>query len=285
MKLGIHEDTTNRKKLADLLRFHTSKSGEEQISLKDYISRMKEGQKEIFYITGESRASVAASPFIESLRKRGYEVLYLVDPIDEYMVQQMKDYEEKKLKSVTKEGLELDETEDEKKKHEEEKAKFEPLCKLMKDILGDKVEKVVIGSRIDESPCVLVTSEYGWSANMERIMKAQALRDSSTSSYMVSKKTLELNPRHQIVEELRKKADVDQSDKTVKDLVWLMYETSVLTSGFSLDEPQNFAGRIHRMIKLGLSIFDDDKADDDDMPPLDESAAESLDTNKMEEVD
>jgi molecular chaperone HtpG len=197
----------------------------------------------------------------------------------------MKDYEEKKLKSVTKEGLELDETEDEKKKHEEEKAKFEPLCKLMKDILGDKVEKVVIGSRIDESPCVLVTSEYGWSANMERIMKAQALRDSSTSSYMVSKKTLELNPRHQIVEELRKKADVDQSDKTVKDLVWLMYETSVLTSGFSLDEPQNFAGRIHRMIKLGLSIFDDDKADDDDMPPLDESAAESLDTNKMEEVD
>ena len=246
---------------------------------------MKEGQKEIFYITGESRASVAASPFIESLRKRGYEVLYLVDPIDEYMVQQMKDYDDKKLKSVTKEGLELDETEDEKKKREEEKAKFEPLCKLMKDILGDKVEKVVLGTRIDESPCVLVTSEYGWSPNMERIMKAQALRDSSTSSYMVSKKTLELNPRHQIVEELRKKADVDQSDKTVKDLVWLMYETSVLTSGFSLDEPQNFAGRIHRMIKLGLSIFDDDKADDDDMPPLDESAAESLDTNKMEEVD
>ena len=285
MKLGIHEDTTNRKKLADLLRFHTSKSGEEQISLKDYISRMKEGQKEIYYITGESRASVAASPFIESLRKKGYEVLYLVDPIDEYMVQQMKDYEEKKLKSVTKEGLELDETEDEKKKREEEKAKFEPLCKLMKDILGDKVEKVVLGTRIDESPCVLVTSEYGWSANMERIMKAQALRDSSTSSYMVSKKTLELNPRHQIVEELRKKADVDQSDKTVKDLVWLMYETAVLTSGFSLDEPQNFAGRIHRMIKLGLSIFDEDKVDDDDMPPLDDSAAESLDTNKMEEVD
>jgi len=140
--------------------------------LKDYISRMKEGQKEIFYITGESRASVAASPFIEALRRKGYEVLYLVDPIDEYMVQQMKDYEEKKLKSVTKEGLELDETEDEKKQREEEKAKFEPLCKLMKDILGDKVEKVVLGTRIDESPCVLVTSEYGWSANMERIMKA-----------------------------------------------------------------------------------------------------------------
>merc|ERR1711868_82845 len=176
LKLGIHEDTTNRKKLADLLRFHTSKSGEDLISLKDYVARMKEGQKDIFYITGESRASVAQSPFIESLKKKGFEILYLVDPIDEYMVQQMND--------------------DEKKKREEEKAKFESLCKLMKDILGDKVEKVVLGQRIDESPCVLVTSEYGWSANMERIMKAQALRDSSTSSYMVSKKTLELNPKH-----------------------------------------------------------------------------------------
>merc|ERR1712046_561902 len=276
LKLGIHEDTTNRKKLADLLRFHTSKSGEDLISLKDYIARMKEGQKDIFYITGESRASVATSPFIESLKKKGYEVLYLVDPIDEYMVQQMKDYDDKKLKSVTKEGLDMDETDDEKKKREEEKAKFESLCKLMKEILGDKVEKVVLGTRIYESPCVLVTSEYGWSANMERIMKAQALRDSSTSSYMVSKKTLELNPNHQIVDELRKKADADQSDKTVKDLVWLMYETAILTSGFSLDEPQNFASRIHRMIKLGLCIFDDDKAedDDDDMPDLDDNNIE-----------
>merc|ERR1712071_512004 len=127
LKLGIHEDSTNRKKIADLLRFHTSKSGEEQISFKDYISRMKEGQKDIYYITGESRAQVAASPFMETLKKRGYEVLYLVDPIDEYMVQQMKDYDDKKLKSVTKEGLDLDKTEDEKKKQEEEKARFEPL--------------------------------------------------------------------------------------------------------------------------------------------------------------
>merc|ERR1712146_835778 len=177
LKLGIHEDSTNRKKIADLLRFHTSKSGEDQISLKDYIQRMKEGQKDIYYITGESRAAVASSPFIEGLKKKGLEVLYLVDPIDEYMVQQMKDFDDKKLKSVTKEGLDLDDTEDEKKKQEELKAKYEPLCKLMKDILGDKVEKVVLGTRIDESPCVLVTSEYGWSANMERIMKAQALRD------------------------------------------------------------------------------------------------------------
>jgi molecular chaperone HtpG len=172
LKLGIHEDTTNRTKIADLLRFHTSKSGEDQISFKEYVQRMKEGQKDIFYITGESRQAVASSPFIESLKKKGYEVMYMVDPIDEYMVQQLKEYDGKKLKSVTKEGLDLETTEEEKKKNEEEKARFEPLCKLMKDVLGDKVEKVVVGTRIEDSPCVLVTGEHGWTANMERIMKA-----------------------------------------------------------------------------------------------------------------
>ena len=284
LKLGIHEDTANRTKIAELLRFSTTKSGEDQVSFKDYVARMKEGQKGIYYITGESKAAVAASPFLEALRKRGLEVLYLTDPIDEYMVQQLKEYDGKKLISCTKEGLDLEDTEDEKKKQEEQKARFEPLCKLMKDVLGDKVEKVMVSNRIDESPCVLVTSEHGWTANMERIMKAQALRDNSMTSYMVSKKTMEINPSNQIIIELRNKAEVDQSDKTVKDLVWLLYETSLLTSGFSLDEASTFATRIHRMIKLGLSIFEDDAAGDDDLPPLDEAAAD--DTNaKMEEVD
>jgi molecular chaperone HtpG len=284
LKLGIHEDQANRTKLADLLRFHTSKSGEDQISFKDYVQRMKEGQKDIFYLTGESRQQVANSPFLEALRKRGLEVLYLTDPIDEYMVQQLKDYDGKKLKSCSKEGLDLEETEEEKKQKEEEKARFEALCKLMKDVLGDKVEKVVVSNRIDESPCVLVTGEYGWTANMERIMKAQALRDSSMTSYMISKKTMEINPKNPIIQELRNKADVDQSDKTVKDLIWLLFETSLLTSGFSLDEANTFANRIHRMIKLGLSIFEDDNKEDDDLPPLQESA-EATGDNKMEEVD
>ena len=164
----------------------------------------------------------------------------MVDPIDEYCVQQLKEYDGKKLKSVTKEGLDLD-TEEEKKKTEELKAEYEPLCKLIKEVLGDKVEKVLIGTRIADSPVVLVTSEHGWSANMERIMKAQALRDSSMSSYMVSKKTMEVNPNHSIMTELKKKASADKSDKTVKDLIWLLFDTSLLTSGFSLDEPTQFA--------------------------------------------
>jgi molecular chaperone HtpG len=283
LKLGIHEDSTNRTKIADLLRYQTTKSGEESISLKEYVDRMKEGQEDVYYITGESIQSVSASPFLEGLKKKGLEVLYLVDPIDEYAVQQIKEYDGKKLKSVTKEGLQLDD-EDDKKKTEELKADFEGLCALIKEVLGQKVEKVEVSTRLTDSPCALVTSEFGWSANMERIMKAQALRDSSMSSYMVSKKTMELNPNHPIVKELKGKANADKSDKTVKDLVWLLFDTSLLTSGFNLDEPTQFAGRIHRMIKLGLSI-DEGDADADDLPALEEVEGAHEEMNKMEEVD
>merc|ERR1719468_1155411 len=285
LKLGVHEDSTNRVKIAELLRYQTSKSGDEFISLKEYVDHMKEGQNDIYYITGESVAAVSSSPFLESLRKKGLEVLYTVDPIDEYGVQQLKEFDGKKLKSVTKEGLDIDD-EDEKKKIEELKAGSAELPKLMKEVLGDKVEKVLVSSRMADSPCVLTTSEHGWSANMERIMKSQALRDNSMTSYMVSKKTMEINPKHSIMTELKKKAAADKSDKTVKDLIWLLFDTSLLTSGFNLDEPTQFAGRIHRMIKLGLSIDDDhDLGADDDLPPLEEVEGAADEASKMEEVD
>lgn len=288
LKLGIHEDSTNRKKLSDFLRYYSSQSGDDMTSLKDYTSRMKENQKSIYYITGENREAVENSAFVELLRKRGYEVLYMIDPIDEYAVQQLKEYDGKTLVSVTKEGLELPEDEEEKKKLEEDKAKYENLCKVMKEILDKKVEKVTVSNRLVASPCCIVTSQYGWTANMERIMKAQALRDTSTMGYMAAKKHLEINPDHPVIVNLKEKADADKNDKSVKDLVMLLFETSLLASGFTLDDPQVHANRIHRMIKLGLGIEDDETPSggdtaqaEEEMPPLEDDE----DASRMEEVD
>merc|ERR1711962_335742 len=291
IKLGIHEDSQNREKLSELLRYHSSQSGDETTSLTEYLTRMKENQKSIYYITGESKDQVANSAFVERVRKRGFEVLYMTEPIDEYCVQQLKEFDGKSLVSVTKEGLELPEDEEEKKKMEEDKAKFENLCKLMKEILDKKVEKVTVSNRLVSSPCCIVTSTYGWSANMERITKAQALRDTGTMGYMAAKKHLEINPENQIMVALKKKVDVDKNDKSIKDLITLLYETALLSSGFSLESPQDHASRIHRMIKLGLGVDDDDDAcmTDDmaaDMPPLEaDNQEEDEDKARMEEVD
>nr|AMA02074.1 heat shock protein 90 [Channa argus] len=292
IKLGIHEDSQNRKKLSELLRYHSSHSGDETTSLTEYLSRTKENQKSIYYITGESKDQVANSAFVERVRKRGFEVLYMTEPIDEYCIQQLKEFDGKSLVSVTKEGLELPEDEEEKKKMEEDKAKFENLCKVMKEILDKKVEKVTVSNRLVSSPCCIVTSTYGWTANMERIMKAQALRDNSTMGYMMAKKHLEIDPDHPIVDTLRQKAEADKNDKAVKDLVILLFETALLSSGFSLDDPQTHSNRIYRMIKLGLGIDDEDvpteeatsTACPDEIPPL-EGEADDDDASRMEEVD
>lgn len=283
IKYGIHEDSANRERLAKLLRFHSTKSGDDMVSLEEYVEHMKENQPGIYYITGESLDAVRNAPFLEKLKKKGYEVLFMVDAIDEYAMQQLREFKEKKMICVTKENLNLEDDEEEKKKLEEEKKEFDELCVLVKEVLGDKVEKVVVSNRLADSPCCLVTSEYGWSASMERIMRAQALRNDSFGM-MSAKKTMEINPDNSIIKSLRDRVKENRNDATVKDLVWLLYDTALLTSGFSLDQPVAFANRIHKLIKLGLSGEDDEE---EEVPALEEAKQEAPaeEEGEMEEVD
>lgn len=274
LKLGAYEDDKNHSKLVELLRFYSSKSDDTYTTLEDYVSRMKEDQTSIYYITGENLTQVRQSPFIEKLRKKGYEVLYMVDTIDEYLMQRIRDYKEKKMVCVTKEGTLLDDY------SEEQRESFKPVCEKIKELLGEKVDKVEVSDRIVDTPAILLTTQYAWSANMERIMKAQALNNDPMMQYMKSKKTMQINPDHRIIKALVerfKDSELAQAS-TTKDIVTMLYESSLIHSGFGLEDPNLFVQRIHRMLELGLNLDDETEVTEDIVTEVKESV-------KMEELD
>merc|ERR1712054_533574 len=278
IKLGIIEDAPNRSKLQKLLRFKTNKSGESYISLEDYVERMPEWQKNIYYISGESVETVENSPFLEKLKKKDLEVLYLVDPIDEYAIQHVTEFDGKKLQSVSKEGLSFGDSDEktEKKRLDMYKEKYQPLTDYLKKLYDSKVSKVIVSPRVETTPCILVTSQYGNSANMERIMRSQAFSDPSRAQYMSSQKVMEINPRHPIIAELNRQVEADADDAGVEDTAWLLYDTALLQSGFAQDDVDAFASRMFRTMKSALNLdsldleeeievpADDDDEDDDE---------------------
>ena len=286
IKLGVHEDSVNRAKLSSLLRYESSKSDGILTSFDDYIGRMKEGQKGIYYITGESKKSIINSPFLEQLKKRDIEVLFMFEPLDEYVTQQLKDYNNHKLICITKEKLELEE--DDKESLESLKLSFEKVCTFMKEVLGEEVEKVVVSNRLDSSPCVLVTGEYGMTANMQRIMKAQALGSRDTGYMMMNKKTLEINPYNKMIMRIKDKLESDDSgadSKMLKDLVHLIYDVTLQSSGFTLEDPSTFSKRILKVINIGLGVDDDEEDQKEDSMYEKVETENNTSTESMEEVD
>ena len=279
IKLGVHEDSANMTKIAKLLRYNSIKNQDEMISLDNYVSNMSNGQESIYYITGDGLDSVKNSPFLEKLKIKGYDVLFMVEPIDEYAMQRLTEYEGKKFVSVSKEGLELDETDNEKEIFENDKKNAEELCQMMKDILSENIEKVIPSNRLSESPCCLVTSQYGLSANMERIMKAQALRTNNGMGMNSSKKIMEINPGHPIIKALSERIKTNKESKSNKDLIWLLYDTTLLSSGFTNNDPVQFSNRILKLISLGLDLEIEDNTIEE--LKIEEDNTEST----MEEVD
>lgn len=283
IKLGLIEDAASRTKLSKLLRFKSTKSDGKWTSLEDYVENMQEGQEYIYYISGSSQEAVENSPMLEKVKSRGLEVLYFTDPMDEYAVQNMPEFDGKRLMSVTKEGLKFGGEDDDldAKRMELYQEQFSGLTSYLKETYGKDVEKVVISNRLESTPCVLVTSQYGYSANMERIMKAQAFADNQRNAFLFSRKTMEINPRHPIVIELNKRvSSEDGGDDATKDLALLMYDTALLNSGFAMEDPTEFAARMYRVVSTGMNINSLELA-----PEIEVPADEDLDDYEEDEED
>jgi len=257
LKLGIIEDSSNRSKLSKLMRFQTTKSGNRLISFAEYVSNMKDWQKDIYFIAAESQEVALESPFLEPFTNKDLEVILFTDPIDEYALQNLPEYDGYSLQSITKEDLKFgDEEEADKKRTEIYKDKFVTLSDWLEDTYGDKIDKVTVTSRSFQVPAMLVTSKYGHSANMERIIRAQAFNDPAKQGYMASRKTMEINPRHPIVIKLLDLAgdDAEQDKQGVRDLAWALYDAALLNSGFSMDDSKGFAERMFRLMQANLGL-------------------------------
>merc|ERR1719502_701754 len=259
IKMGLIEDAANRTRLAKLLRYATSKSGDKEISLEDYVANMKEDQKNIYYISGEDKESLLKSPSVEKLLAKDIEIIFMTDSVDEYTVQHPTEFEGKRLINASREGLKLEEGDKEKRREDKYKEIFKPLLDYAKDLLGKKVEKVQISKHLVKSPVVVLSADYGWTAQMEKVMKSQAFADQSKFEFMKSKRMFEINPRHPMIVELNNRIKDSTADDATKDMVISMYLSGVISAGYTLspDDAMDFSERVGRMVTSSLGVADD----------------------------
>lgn len=288
MKLGVMEDPSNRSRLAKLLRFQSS-NGKDLTSLEDYVTRMKAKQEHIYWLAGANRKDVESSPFVERLLARGYEVLYLVEAVDEYSIASLPEFDGKKFQNVAKEGFKLNESDESKAKNEELKSTFEPLTKWLSNVaLKDQIVKAVVSERLSNSPCALVAGLFGWTGNMERLAMSNAHQkadDANRNYYLGQKKTLEINPRHPLIRELLNRIETndDADDVVAKDMALMMFRTATLRSGFMLTETSDFADSIERMMRQTLGVPLDEVAENEEYQ--DDEPEDGLEEQAEEEVD
>merc|ERR1719152_987819 len=285
IKMGLIEDAANRTRLAKLLRYATSKSGDKEISLEDYVSNMKEDQKNIYYISGEDKESLLKSPSVEKLLAMDIEIIFMTDSVDEYTVQHLTEFEGKRLINASREGLKLEEGDKEKKREEKYKEMFKPLLDYSKDLLGKKVEKVQISKHLVQSPVVVLSADYGWTAQMEKVMKSQAFADQSKFEFMKSKRVFEVNPRHPVIVELNKRVGETPDDASTKDLVMSLYLSAVVSAGYQLtpEDAMDFGERVNRMVTANLGVeMDAELAPEIEVPEEEEEAEEEEETEEEE---
>eukprot|EP00300_Choanocystis_sp_HF-7_P002188 c11699_g1_i1.p2 GENE.c11699_g1_i1~~c11699_g1_i1.p2 ORF type:complete len:788 (+),score=194.93 c11699_g1_i1:34-2364(+) len=275
IRLGLMEDTANRSKLAKLLRFQTSKSEGKLTSLEAYVERMPESQAKIYYLAGESVAAIEKSPYLELLKRKSIEVLYLSDPVDEYSVGSLPEYDGKKLANLAKDPVDMTEDEEKVKAIEED---FAELLVWLKVTLSTKIEKAAISRRLVESPCTLVSSHFGYTPNMQRVMKSQAMAGDNEQAYMLNaKKNLDLNPYHPLIKELNRRFKDDREDPVLAKTALMLFETASLNSGYGLEDPTDFVSRIHRLMMIDLDVAPDAEVQYEgfEAPPGEPAPAES----------
>merc|ERR1712110_1301868 len=286
LKMGCYEDDSNRSKLSKLLRFHSTKSEDKEVSLDKYLDRMQESQESIYFMSGDSIDTMKKAPALQVFLKKDLEVLMLDDHLDEPCLQKLADYEGKKFVSIQKADVKLDESEEEKKKFSKVKDMFKPLTDWWKDKLTDltekgamkdagvKIEKVEISKRLTESPVVVVTSQFGYSAQQEKVMKAQAFQNKEQLSMMSGRKTLEINPNHPVVADLLTKVKADKSDQAALDTAQVLFQTALIESGYEIADPSALVNRVYRLMSKELGVDPDAPLKEVEVPEEEEEAEE-----------